>query len=304
MRKFAKVFVLVAVSVPIFFACGNTGKKEQDAVLAVVEGERITESMFRKEAENLPPYIRPIVETKAGRMQFLDSLITRDLLMREALRRGLDRRDEVRSRFEQARKSILLEALLRETAESAPGMSDEVLRKHYEENKARFEEGERVRVRHILFKDEGQAVEMARRAKKGEPFEQLMGEAEAADGKTADLGLIERGAFDKEFEDAAFGAPENSIVGPVKTIYGYHILQVLEKRPAGLPPFEEVKENIAAELREGAQREAFENLVNKLKKQAKIHMEGTPSAGGQFPDSPPGGKEVPAAGGIVPQGDR
>ncbi len=304
MRKFAKVFVFVAVSVPILYACGSTGKKEQDAVLAVVEGDRITESMFRKEAENLPPYIRPIVETQAGRMQFLDSLITRDLLMREALRRGLDRRDEVRARLEQARKSILLETLLRETAESAPGLSDEELRNYYEEHKASYEEGERVRVRHILFKNEEQAIEMARRAKKGEPFEQLMREAEAAGGKTADLGLIERGAFDKDFEKAAFGASENSIVGPVKTIYGYHILEVQEKRPAGLPPFEEVKGKITAELREVAQREAFESLVDKLKKQAKIRLEGTPSAGGQFPDLPPGGKEVPADGGMVPQGDR
>jgi peptidyl-prolyl cis-trans isomerase C len=304
MRKIARVFVLVAVSVPILFACGSTGKKEKDPVLAVVEGDRITESMFRKEAENLPPYIRPIVDTQAGRRQFLDSLITRDLLMREALRRGLDRQDEVRARFEQARKSILLEALLRETAESAPGLSDEMLRNYYEEHKASYEEGERVRVRHILFKDEGQATEMADRAKKGEPFEQLMKEAEAAGGKTADLGLIERGAFDKDFEDAAFGAPENSIVGPVKTIYGYHVLQVQEKRPAGLPPFEEVKGKITAELREVAQREAFEKLVDKLKKQAKIQLEGTPSGGGLPPDLSPGEEEVPAGRGTVPQGDR
>ena len=55
---------------------------------------------------------------------------------------------------------------------------------------------------------------------------------------------------------------------------------------------------------EEAQREAFENLVNRLKKQAKIQMEGAPSAEGQFPDQPPGGKEVPAGGGRVPQGDR
>lgn len=304
MRKFAKVFVLVAVSVTILFACGSTGKKEQDTVLAVVEGDRITESMFRKEAENLPPYIRPIVETQAGRKQFLDSLITRDLLMREALRRGLDRQDEVRARFEQARKSILLEALLRETAENAPGLSDQELRNYYEEHKASYEEGERVRVRHILFKNEEQATEMARRAKKGEPFEKLMREAESAGGKSADLGLIERGAFDKEFEKAAFGAPENSIVGPVKTIYGYHILEVGEKRPAGVPPFEELKGKITAELREVAQREAFENLVDKLKKEATIQLEGTPSAGGQLPDFPTGEKEVPAGGGMVPQGNR
>jgi peptidyl-prolyl cis-trans isomerase C len=280
MRKLKWVFLLVAVTVPFLSACSGAGKKEPDAVLAVVNGDRITESMFQKEAEVLPPYMRPIVDTPAGRKQFLDSLITRDLLLREALRRGLDRRAEVRDRLEQVRKSILLETLLREVAEKAPGLSDEALRKHYEENKASLEEGERVRVRHVLYKEEKQAEDAARRAEKGEPFEKLVEAAEAEGGTTADLGLIERGAFDKEFEDAAFGAPENSIVGPVKTIYGYHVLQVLEKRPAGLPPFDEVKEKIAADLREEAQRGAFDNLVNGLKKQAKIHMGKTPAAGG------------------------
>jgi peptidyl-prolyl cis-trans isomerase C len=234
MRKLTWVFLLVAVTVPFLFACGGAGKKEPDAVLAVVNGDRITESMFQEEAEALPPYMRPIVDTPAGRKQFLESLITRDLLLREALRRGLDRRAEVRDRLEQFRKSVLLETLLREVAENAPGLSDDALRKHYKENKESLKEGERVRVRHVLYKEEKQAEEAARRARKGYPFEKLMEGAEAAGGTTADLGLIERGAFDKEFEDAAFGAEENSIVGPVKTIYGYHVLQVLERRPAGL----------------------------------------------------------------------
>jgi peptidyl-prolyl cis-trans isomerase C len=268
-----------------------------------VEGDRITESMFRKEAENLPPYIRPIVETQSGRMQFLDSLITRDLLMREALRRGIERRVDVRGRLEQARRSILLEALLREVAENAPAISDGELRKYYEENKANFETGERVRVRHILFKEEGKAKEFAQRAKNGEPFDQLMRAAEKVGGTTADLGLIERGSFDKDFENASFGAPENSIVGPVKTLYGYHVIQVLEKRPAGLAPFEEVKGKIAAELREGAQREVFENLVNGLKKQAKIRLTVPLPAEGPAP-VPPAGNEIPSGGATPPKGGR
>jgi peptidyl-prolyl cis-trans isomerase C len=283
MRKLTWVRVLAVVMVPALFACGGTGKKDQDVVLAVVNGDRITESMFRKEAEGLPPYIRPIVDTPAGRMQFLDSLIARDLLMREALRRGVERRAEVRDRLEQARRSILLEALFREVAENARVQSDEVLRRYYEENKATLETGERIRVRHILFKEEGKAEETARRARKGEPFDQLMKDAEVSGGTMADLGMIERGAYDKEFEDAAFAAPENSITGPVKTLYGYHVIQVMEKRPAGLPPFEEVKGKIAVELREGAQREAFDNLLNGLKKQAKIRLAVSPPAGAEAP---------------------
>jgi peptidyl-prolyl cis-trans isomerase C len=302
MRKLTWAVFLVAVAVPYLFSCGSSEKKEKDTVLAVVDGDRITESMFQKEAENLPPYIRPIVETQAGRKQFLDSLITRDLLMREALRRGLDRQRSVRERLEQARKSILLETLLREVAENSPAVSEEALRKYYEQNRESLEEGERVRVRHILFKDERQAAEAADKARKGYPFEELMKEADAAGGTTADLGLIERGAYDKEFEKAAFGAAENSITGPVKTVYGYHVLQVLEKRSAGLPPFEEVRERIAGELREAAQREAFEHLVDGLKERAEIRLEGSPSAGERLPAKPPGEKETPAAGGENPSG--
>ncbi len=304
MRKLVWVYILVAVTVPFLLACGSGEKKEQDAVLAVVDGDRITESAFQREAENLPPYIRPIVETPEGRKQFLDSLITRDLLLREAMRRGLDRRDEVRARLDQARKAILLEALLREVSESAPDLSDEAIRTYYEENKESFGEGERVRVRHILFKEEDQAEKMARRAKKGEPFEGLMKEAEAAGGTTADLGLIERGAYDKEFEEAAFGAPENSIAGPVKTIYGYHVLQILGKRPAGFPPFEEVKGKIAETLREEAQREAFDNLVNGLKKQARIILPATPATEEVPPVVPKEEGEAPAGEGSNPQGGR
>ena len=304
MRKLTWVYVLMAVIVPFLFACGGPGKKDQDAVLAMVDGDRITESMFRKEAESLPPYIRPIVDTPAGRMQFLESLISRELLLREAIRRGVDRRAEVRARLEQARRSILLEALLREVAEKAPGLSDEALRKYYEENKKSLEAGERVRVRHILFRDAGKAEEVANKARKGGPFEQLMRDAETAGGTTADLGLIERGDFDKEFENAAFGAPENSIAGPVKTVYGYHVIQVFDRRPAGVPPFEEIKGKIAADLREGAQRESFDNLVNGLKKQAKIRLSVAPPPGGRSPVLLPEGKEAPAVGGNPPHGGR
>lgn len=294
----------MAVIVPSLFACGGPGKKDQGAVLAVVDGERITESMFRKESESLPPYIRPIVDTPAGRMQFLESLISRELLLREAIRRGIDRRPEVRTRLEQARRSILLEALLRDVAENAPGLSEEVLRKYYEENQEGLKTGERVRVRHVLFKDAKRAEEYAAKAKKGEPFEQLMRSAETAGGTTADLGLIERGEFDKDFEEAAFGAPENSIAGPVKSAYGYHVIQVLDKRPAGVPPFEEIRGKIAADLREGAQRDAFDNLVNGLKKKAKIRLSVAPPAGERSAVPPPEGKKAPEAGADPPRGSR
>ncbi len=293
MRKIPVLFVVFAF---VASACGSApGSGPRGKVLAVVDGEPITEATLLKEVENLPPYVRPILETAAGRAQFLDSVITRDLLMREALRRGIDRRPEVADRIAMARKSIVLEALLRDVAEKAPGLSDAALRKIYDANPAAHQVGERVKVSHILFRDKARALEFLGRAKAGESFEALMKEVGAGNVKgevAADLGEIERGNFVKEFEAAAFAAAPGEVIGPVKTTYGYHVIKVYEKLPAGTISFEEMKPKLLAEQREQAQRDAFEGLIAGLRKQATVRIlykpEGPPvSPGAQAPGTAP-----------------
>jgi parvulin-like peptidyl-prolyl isomerase len=221
----------------------------------------------------------------------------------------MDRREDVRERLNMARRSILLEALLRDVTEKAPGLSDEALKKFYDANEESFRVNERVKVSHVLFKERAKAEEYARKAKNGMPFEEIQKEAQNEEGVAADLGFIERGKFDKSFEDAAFSAPAGQVTGPVKTAYGYHLIRTGERRPPGVQPFEEVKGQIAADLREQAQREAFEALLAQMKKQAKIQMLSSP--GGE--DSPPatgaGTPRVPGsagqpAGAAAPSGGR
>ena len=262
MRKMTVLGVIFAVAA---FACGSApGGGQQGKTLAVVNGERLTEATLAKEVENLPPYVRPILETSAGRAQFLESVITRDLLMREALRRGIDRRPEVADRIAMARKSIVLEALLRDVAEKAPGLSDAALRRIYDADPASHKVGERVRVSHMLFRDKARALEILGRAKAGESFEALMKEIGSGNGEVAaDLGEIERGNFVKEFE--------------------------------------EVKPKLLAEQREQAQRDAFEKMIADLRSQATVHVlykpEGPPvSPGAPAPGTAPAAPktEVPA----------
>lgn len=300
MRKMPVLCVIFSV---VAFACGNVpGSGQQGKTLAVVNGDSITEANLLKEVENLPPYVRPILETAAGRLQFLESVITRDLLMREALRRGIDRRPEVADRIAMARKSIILEALLRDVAEKAPGLSDAALRKIYDANPDLHQVGERVRVSHMLFRDKARALEILGRAKAGEPFEALMKEVSAANMNgevAADLGEIERGNFVKEFEAPAFAAAPGEVTGPVKTTYGYHVIKVYSKSPAGAISFEEMKPKLLAEQREQAQRDAFEGMIADLRKQATVRVlynpkpEGPPvSPGAQAPGTAPAAQKA------------
>jgi peptidyl-prolyl cis-trans isomerase C len=295
MRKMPVLCVIFAF---VASACGSApGSGQRGKVLAVVDGEPLTEAILQKEVENLPPYVRPILETAAGRAQFLESVITRNLLMREALRRGIDRRPEVADRISMARKSIVLEALLRDVAEKAPGLSDEALRKIYDANPAMHQVGERVRVSHMLFRDKARALEILRRVKAGEPFESLMKEVASTDGEVAaDLGEIERGNFVKEFEAAAFATEPGEVTGPFKTTYGYHLIKVYAKLPAGTVSFEEMKPKLLAEQREQAQRNAFEGLIADLRKQAEVRVLYKPEAP---PASP--GAQAPGTAPVAPK---
>jgi peptidyl-prolyl cis-trans isomerase C len=304
MRKAA--WVLLVVAVPLLSAC-STGKAKQEKILAIVNGQPITETMLEEEAKTLPPYVQPMLETRDGRRQFLESLITRDLLMQEAVRRGMDRREDIRERLSMARRSILLEALLRDVTENAPGLSDEALKKFYDTNQESFRVSERVKVSHVLFKDRAKAEAWARKAENGMPFEEIMKEAPNDEGVAADLGFIERGKFDKAFEAAAFAAPAGKVTGPVRTVYGYHLIRSGEKRPAGMQSFDEVRGQIEAELREQVQREAFESLLAQMKKQARIQVLAAPAGEGLPPASVtprvPGSAAQPA-GSPAPGGGR
>jgi len=96
----------------------------------------------------------------------------------------------------------------------------------------------------------------------------------------------------KEFEAAAFAAAPGEVTGPVKTTYGYHVIKVYSKSPAGTISFEEMKPKLLAEQREKAQRDAFEGLIANLRKQATVRVlykpDGPPvSPGAPVPGSAP-----------------
>ena len=88
--------------------------------------------------------------------------------------------------------------------------------------------------------------------------------------KGGDLGFFAKKDMVPEFSEAAFGAKPDTIVGPVKSQFGYHIIVVTDRKAAGQDSFDKVKNNIKEYLVNGKQLEAIETLVNTLKKNAKI----------------------------------
>ena len=148
---------------------------------------------------------------------------------------------------------------------------DEQVRQYYQRNLEVYRVPERVHASHILFKTVGKtdaeveqirekALDVLRRLKRGAKFDELAkqySQDDATKNKGGDLGWISRGQTVPEFEQAAFTLAKGSTSDLVKTMYGFHIVRVLEKQEAHLQPLEEVKARILPMLLQ----EEFEKLA-------------------------------------------
>ncbi len=148
-------------------------------------------------------------------------------------------------------------------------VTDAEIQAQYQANIATYSTPEQVHVRHILFKTEGKddakvkaAAEavLAKAKAPGADFAKLAtqySEDEGSKDKGGEYDFFGKGTMVKEFEDAAWALQPNEISGLVKTQFGYHIIKMLEKRPASVKPLAEVKAQIDDQLRwQKAQAEA------------------------------------------------
>ena len=121
------------------------------------------------------------------------------------------------------------------------------------------------------MKSEAEAQNILDQIKKGGNFEELAKKhsVDAAAAKGGDLGWFGKGSMIPDFEKVVFGMKEGEISGIVKTQYGYHIIKLTGKRPAGTRSFEEAKDLIKAKLLPEKQQEIFAKLKEELKKNAK-----------------------------------
>ncbi len=150
---------------------------------------------------------------------------------------------------------------------------DRALRGYYARNRARFEVPDRIRASHILFMTEGETEEESAEseAEAAKVLEEIRGGADFAararryseDPGTADkggeLGWVTRGQMVPDFEKQAFLLEPGQISDVIKTEYGFHIIKVHERQNAQVQKFEDVREEIRAELL----RE--QNYLNRMK---------------------------------------
>lgn len=247
------------------------GKKE-GKVLAEVNSGTITTGDFERELKNLPEYLKSMADTPQGRKEMLDTMVIRELILQQAAKDGLDKGPEIEEKLQDLRKRLVVESFLKKKVESESKVSDEDLKKFYELNKDKFKSGEQTRASHILVKTEKEAKDILAKLKAGGNFEELAkkNSIDSSSAKGGDLGWFGKGNMVPVFEKAVLALKEGRISDVVKSDFGFHIIKLTGKRPAGTRPFEEVKEQIKGAIMPAKQQEVFQKIKDELKKTAKI----------------------------------
>lgn len=171
--------------------------------------------------------------------------------------------------------------------------SEQQIKARYEATKEDYKQPDTAHVLHILIKLEPTATPeqvAAAKAKADSIVQQLRAGADfgklakensgdpSSAGNGGDMGYIERGKYLAPFEDAVFSLPLNQVSDPIRTQeYGFHIVKVLDRRPAGYKPFEEVRLQVGSQVANELAQQQAKDEINKITLRIKEKRPSTPA---------------------------
>jgi peptidyl-prolyl cis-trans isomerase C len=249
----------------------DSAKPEQvpsQEVLAVINGEPLTQLHYDQFIEQYSPQVRSMAEQDKGR--FMRELVLQELLAQEGKRQQIDQDPEVQIRLQTQMNTTIARAVVQKSVENDSGITDAKLKAHYDANKSNYKEGETITASHILVKTEPEAEALLEELKGGKDFAELA--KEKSTGPSApqggDLGSFGRGRMVPDFEQAAFALKAGEVSQPVKTRFGWHVIKVTEHTEGKQQDFEQAKE----EIRKALVTEYIQEMIQALQNKAAIEI--------------------------------
>jgi len=258
---------------------GDLTSAPKDKVIIQVNDIKITAGQLDQILEAYPENTRVFVRGP-GRQQFIDQLVRTLVLSEEGKRRKLDEDAPYKTQAAYSLAAILANRTNEEIKKNV-AVDDASLKKYYEDHKGEYE---KVRARHILIRMAGSPVpvkpgqkeltEAEALAKAQELRAKIQGGADfAAIAKAesddtgsgangGELGLFAHGQMVPAFDEAAFKLKPGELSEPVKSPFGFHLIQVEERQSK---TFEELKPELEAKAKPDLAKKQVDDLVNKAK---------------------------------------
>lgn len=172
-----------------------------------------------------------------------------------------------------------LQRLLARVQNEVKPPGEKAIADYYKKHRDEFRTPELVWVKHVVANIDESQEEAAARAKieasyeelkNGSPFEAVADRHSDCAGNGGDLGWFPRGEMVEEFEDVAFSLPVGGMSGIFRSPFGFHVLKVYGRKPAGVRPLADVRDHIVEALLQERRQQALEDYLDQLRAKADI----------------------------------
>ncbi len=236
-------------------------------VVATVNGKEIHRGDVLEFIKQQPDNVREMPTSNIFPLA-QEQMVLNQIVTEKADKAGIPDDKEVQDLVAQAKAQIARNVFLERQVKAQ--MTDKRLRDSYKKAVAAMKDVEEVKARHILVDSEEKAKEIIVQLDKKEPFEKLVKENSkdpSAAQNGGDLGYFAKGEMVPEFSDAAFALKKGQYTKtPVKTQFGWHVIEVEDRRKRAAPKFEDVKPQVEAQVRQ----EIVTGLIKQWQKESKI----------------------------------
>lgn len=279
-------FKICVLSLTLISSVATAAEPPPDTLVTWGNGQKLTRRDYEAALQNIPAERRSDVQAgMKGISTILEGLLIQRAISLEALQVGLDKDPLVQKEIEQATERVLMKKRLELFEKSLKKPNFEaVALERYKIKPEEFRIPEQIHASHVLIDtkcrdDEAarkRAEEVRQKALKGADFGELAKEYSddpSAQKNSGDLGTFSKGQMVKPFEEAAFALKNPGDIGePVKSRFGYHVIKLHERVPAGNKPFAEVKQQLMKEVEDKFVADERASYLSKIRNDKSIAL--------------------------------
>ncbi len=245
---------------------GESVKKLDSDTVAIIGAYVLTKQRYKV----ITDYMNQRFDYKLNSEQekeFIQFIVNKKLMAMEARKQGYAERPDLKTKYDWDFDDILSHVYFAENVENKAKVTEKEAREYYDKHTGDFVE---IKAQHILVKNKTLADSLEKRIRSGEDFSEIArkySDDATTKEKGGDLGFFTKGLMVEEFEAAAYALSDGEVSQPVKTVYGYHIIKVNERKKYS---YDESKDKILKMIQEKKQQGVFDAEMNSLKKKYKV----------------------------------
>lgn len=247
----------------------------EESVLALVNGRQITQTEFETRWGELAEATRTRYEKEGGKRRFLDELITRELLMQEARKQGLDQNDAIRDRAQRYREQLILDELLKDRIKAKIELSKEELDAFYEKHAHELLTPLKIQVSQMLLPNFPAAKDLEKQVNQGGDFAKFA-QRYSIDNKTkakgGDLGPYRKDLVVPEVDEVIRTLKPGMVSAPIKTEAGYYLVMVTALDKEIIQADLAVRERLRQELLNEKRRKRFDDVIADIRAKAIVRL--------------------------------